>query len=105
MKPRHAAALALVGWYLMMPPFTERHEINTDAPLTKWERLDSYSSAGDCAADRSILLRDSQNKSKAADLAESTALRQGKVWDRTLAIARLEASRCIASDDPRLKEK
>ena len=22
MKPRHAAALALVGWYLMLPPLT-----------------------------------------------------------------------------------
>jgi hypothetical protein len=22
MKPRHAAALALVGWYLMVPPIT-----------------------------------------------------------------------------------
>ena len=24
MKPHHAAALALVGWYLMVPPFSAK---------------------------------------------------------------------------------
>src|SRR6185312_12144148 len=34
MKPRHAAALALVGWYLMMPPWNPALDAN--APLSKW---------------------------------------------------------------------
>jgi len=35
MKPRHAAALALVGWYLMMPPMGNG-KVYVTAPLTKW---------------------------------------------------------------------
>jgi hypothetical protein len=48
MKLRHAAALALVGWYLMTPPITGDMKevwINYKAPLDEWtiigERFDS----------------------------------------------------------------
>jgi hypothetical protein len=33
-KPRHAAALVLVGWYLMMPPW--RPALDVNAPLSGW---------------------------------------------------------------------
>jgi hypothetical protein len=37
MKLHHAAALALMGWYLMMPPFNQTTQrIVTDAPISKW---------------------------------------------------------------------
>jgi hypothetical protein len=47
MKPRHAAALALVGWYLMMPPVDpawidptdarfKQDQLNWNAPLYQW---------------------------------------------------------------------
>ena len=37
MKLRHAAALALVGWYLMVPPPIGKGEmIDLKAPLAKW---------------------------------------------------------------------
>jgi len=35
MNIRHAAALALVGWYLLMPPWGTT-DWNTSAPLTEW---------------------------------------------------------------------
>lgn len=37
MKPRHAAALALVGWYLMVPPLASLQSQTADlhAPLSK----------------------------------------------------------------------
>jgi hypothetical protein len=58
---RRAAALALVGWYLMVPPLTEDGhpaqmsgpirrdsawgvEVNT--PFSKWELIGTYDSAG-----------------------------------------------------------
>jgi hypothetical protein len=40
MKPRHAAALALVGWYLMTPPMYERHHIDADVPVSQWQIID-----------------------------------------------------------------
>jgi hypothetical protein len=36
-KLRHAAALTLVGWYLMVPP--SRPVVDLDAPLRKWTVL------------------------------------------------------------------
>ncbi len=45
MKPRHAAALALVGWYLLMPPPSSKYPgsvVDTTAPLSQWEVVPSY---------------------------------------------------------------
>jgi hypothetical protein len=36
MKPRHAAALALVGWYLIFPPQKSDGWSDYNAPLRKW---------------------------------------------------------------------
>ena len=50
MKPRHAAALALVGWYLMVPPpvIHSSVPVDTDAPLSKWGIFSAHDSAADC---------------------------------------------------------
>ena len=49
MNPRHGAALALVGWYLMMPPVNPTTNIEiTDAPISKWIIDSSHDSAKDC---------------------------------------------------------
>ena len=47
MKPRHAAALALVGWYLMMPL-----KDHPEAPIKYWSQIGSYDSAKECEAER-----------------------------------------------------
>jgi hypothetical protein len=36
MKPRRAAALALVGWILVLPPVRERGGRDVRAPLGQW---------------------------------------------------------------------
>jgi hypothetical protein len=39
MKLRHAAALALMGWYLLIPPTSRDYPMgNVDAPLSQWVR-------------------------------------------------------------------
>ena len=45
---RHAAALALVGWYLMAPPLYHDHTADLDAPIGSWMILSSYDNASDC---------------------------------------------------------
>jgi hypothetical protein len=105
MKPRHAAALALVGWYLMMPPhgptkcsnpnplgWSEsgnvvqcQARIESQAPFRQWKRVpDSQEFEHKMDCERAI----------SNDCASSL---QGD-----LCIAKAE---CIATDDPRLKEK
>jgi hypothetical protein len=56
MNLRHAAALALVSWYLMVPPWTAGHDgrpiqplvADSYAPLSKWATEGSFDSAADC---------------------------------------------------------
>jgi hypothetical protein len=47
MKLRHAAALALVGWYLMVPP-ENGTAVNVDAPLSKWFVRTAHDTTSDC---------------------------------------------------------
>jgi len=52
MKPRHAAALALVVWYLMLPPLVcdDRWcDAHLEAPITQWTRAKTiFSSQREC---------------------------------------------------------
>jgi hypothetical protein len=103
MKPRHAAALALVGWYLMVPPLrhgkpTGADAVGPEAPLSVWQNMGSFDTAADCYKDlHSIRIRheagkDLQGDNLPADLkAEFLALDSDAL--------------CIATDDPRLKGK
>jgi hypothetical protein len=51
--PRHARAVILFGgWLLMLPPIKGDDGVNTHAPVSTWEHLHSYDTAGDCIADR-----------------------------------------------------
>jgi hypothetical protein len=45
---RHAAALAPVGWYLMLPPVASGGRVNAEAPLGQWERWGTYDVVGEC---------------------------------------------------------
>jgi len=85
MKLRHAAALALAGWYLMLPP-AKNGQIR-DAPIELWAHIDSFDTADQCR-----------------DAAQEIMKRADSKGDQTR-IAAAYAYECIASDDPRLKPK
>ena len=86
MNVRHIVALALVGWYLMVP----LRESDTSAklravPLAEWVYVDSFDTAKQC---RDEALQEEQRHAK--DPLEAD---QYGSWE------------CIATDDPRLQEK
>jgi hypothetical protein len=83
MKPRHAAALALVIWYLMVPPTIP---VEPKAPLADWMRIATYNTANDCVRE---FFKHHRSPNGEHDLIAETP-----VW-----------ARCVSSDDPRLKEK
>jgi hypothetical protein len=91
MKPRHAAALALVGWYLMLPPWRViggevRSSVpDPDASLSKWINVRNFDTAASC--DHALM----QFLDAAGD--------GEPLSDRN----RARFARCIATDDPRLK--
>ena len=93
MNPRPAAALALVGWYLMMPPLREHPKASAlptpdyQEPLSKWSVEDTFDTAQECKDEIKHRIQ----------RAESVAIENEKQWAYSL--------QCTASDDPRLKEK
>jgi hypothetical protein len=78
--------LALVGWYLLVPPLSSRNSnaVEINAPLSNWHIFQSFDSVSECEA-----LRE--------------RIRQGEKG--TPYYQAILTSACIASDDPRLKEK
>ncbi len=58
MKLPHAAALALVVWYLLAPPpsATDPEKVNPAAPLLDWELLGTFGSSDECAREQKRLL-------------------------------------------------
>ena len=92
MKLRLATALALAGWYLMIPP----GEVpNVDAPLSQWLQVGSYDTARECKAERDAWTAKVSSLDKHA--------KPNAQWSaiKTRSFNQL----CIASDDPRLKSK
>jgi len=93
MNFRHAAMLALVGWYLMMPPMgsvesrrnpsTGFYVAFSTEPLSAWETAGSYTSAAACG--RAL---DQANQLVRHDCPECSMV-----------------ASCIAADDPGLKAK
>jgi len=85
MKLRHVAALALVGWYLLVPPQTRTWWIGAEryddaAPLSSWTIERSFDKAEACEAARLAI------QQQAGDAA-----------------IRMRHAVCVASDDSRLK--
>lgn len=87
MKPRHVAALALIGWYLMVPPGYSRtpDEPDTEAPLRKWHIIRTFDSAADC------------------EIAQAKLEKEWAKRNMTKPAVFLGFGDCIASGDPRLK--
>ena len=93
MSFRHLAWLALVGWYLMLPPMgsvesrrnpsTGFYVAYSTQPLNTWEIAGSYATAAECG--------------KAVEQANQLAMQNCPDCSSVAA--------CIASDDPRLKSK
>jgi len=115
---RHAAALALVGWYLMVPPMAHKEDWQLGgprgperAPLSKWFTYDWFDTADACTKARDSLVAGASSNALndyhrwLAGRAPSDDLLDE--WDSTYStvLALSDAygrSLCIATDDPRL---
>ena len=92
MKLRHAAALALVVWYLLTPPL---HPCDGDPPCTYFE---TKPSSVHLDFNLKVPLRRWRKVGTFATQKECEAGRRASPPMRGLA-------QCFATDDPRLKEK
>jgi len=125
MKPRHTAALALVGWFLMMPMIMDKEpveicppdsvgaktpasgceqqryiyneaRVDPTAPLSKWSMACYSESLRDCQA----FLDKITNARSDRDLERGRSEKSiGDAMDEKFGTS----AQCVASDDPRLK--
>jgi hypothetical protein len=121
MNLSHTAALALVGWYLMVPPHRLRNGqvlvgVDKSASISKWTIDDSFDTAVGCQDTKwkqiqeAIKARTSNTCAEAPDdhPVKRSDTRVSSAPNATItcfAMAEWEAGQCIATDDPRLKEK
>jgi len=90
MKPYHAAAVALAGWYLLLPPWVAQNEFDTHAPLSKWEVSGRFDTAEHC-----------QLVQKAAvDWYIDHPRGKEASWHKRL----FGAGRCVSDDDPKVEQ-
>lgn len=98
---RHAAALALTVWYLMMPPLGSTSAVQSNAPLSQWTHAPhtEFATEEDCKA---VLAED-----QASEEAEARRIGPHRDYGTTVQRFFVEATKfyqCVASDDPRLKK-
>ena len=115
MKSRHAAALGLVVWYLIIPPASgihrRGHYANPSAPLAKWY---FYSGWKEPYIDRAHA-KEFDSEATCEALKEKyypahpppLSLIQGaEIRDRVEKSREFSSyATCVSSDDPRFKEK
>jgi hypothetical protein len=95
MKLRHAAALALVGWYLMVPSPEIIAHVGIDAaanyPLSTWYTVNVCDTASDC---------------KTYDMLSRQGMEITAQKDPSFRgpLEALKHAQCVATDDPRLKQ-
>ena len=92
---RRVPAIAFAAWYLVTPQVVRDHArcvVNSSAPIAQWHRSAAVADAESCRT-----LRD---QAAAALNEEMTEPRVRVAYQKALA-----AGRCMASDDPLLKEE
>lgn len=109
MNLRHAAALTLVGWYLMIPP-PQDFGAPRKTSLSQWDQVSAFDTAAACEASLADLwdcaqeLRKNPRGGAACAKIENskTLFVDIGTGEREKLVYRLANVRCVATDDPRL---
>jgi hypothetical protein len=88
-------ALSLLGWYLMAPPI-ENLSANLSAPISRWDTITSYDSAYACETQRRADV-DRMQKVIEGEITQGKPVAEGA--------REFAGEQCVATDDPRLKDK
>ena len=94
MRLRHTTALALVAWYLMLPPISLRG-VDVSAPLPKWTMYQDYDSFLSCTVAETELHNRGWKDSSATPPLQFPRAQ----------LEQFAAADCVVSNDPRLKAK
>ncbi len=99
MKPGHAAAFALLGWYLMMPPLKPAPTIGVLAnlPLSQWHAFLSYPNQIVCERNRTSRIYSTRSTTYVSSVPPTSS--EVAVKD---SVVQAEQSVCVHDDDSRI---
>ena len=105
MKFLHATALAIVPWYLMIPPIGVDNKVDPHAPLSKWRKGVGFQSQKECEDSLKDAIQNPMTPAEYQAAAKATRKAKMKPLSMSEMTKRTAESQCVAGDDPRLKEK
>ena len=114
MSPRGAAAIALVGWYLLTPPVLQSAPgqpskvLPLSTPIAKWTVTEVFDTADSCNSARHKHYQEGSDNLDKMKTDAGHSFLQNKPDEAAEFIALGNAfmnAVCVATDDPRLKEK
>ena len=98
MRIRHAVALSVMTWILMVPPWVPgTHQVNKSAPLSAWTKRRSFPKNEGCEA-----AKERVQKAGLAHQAQGDEIGLHRPHNPELHCALCQAQ-CVSDDDPRLK--
>ena len=95
-KAQHILALALVGWYLMIPPpkqIGSSFQTNFKAPIEKWAQIRRFKQKSECEATRAAYAKNPPGG--------VTDMLSSKQEERAL----WNAAQCVSTNDPRIVDR
>lgn len=110
------AQSAFAGWYLLQPQVMGKYDeqsrdvwfaIPDDVPLGRWESIGVFDTAKECISAREQrLAKTTKDYDASKRLGEPDIRKDGRLTVYSvsrISLMAVEQSRCVASDDPRLK--
>jgi hypothetical protein len=88
-RSRLTAVIAMLTWYLLVPPYAGHQKFAADTPLIKWYEAADFQSLAECQQNRAATIKKYQGNGK-----------QETITSRAN-VALFEKSQCVSSDDPR----
>jgi hypothetical protein len=105
MKPRHAASLAIIAWYLMIPPIDARNKVDAHAPMSKWKKGVTFDSEKECDDSLRDAIANPMTDAEYQAAEQATLKAKMHPLSKTEMTKRTAESVCVSADDPRLKTK
>jgi hypothetical protein len=105
MRSLHASALAIVIWYLMIPPIGADNKIDPQAPLSQWRKGVGFESQKQCDESLKEAIQNPMTPAEYQAAAKATRKTKMKPLSMAEMTKRTAESLCVAGDDPRLKAR
>ena len=105
MKSRHARTLAVVIWYLMIPPIGADNKVDAHASLSKWRKGVGFESEKECEDSLKDAIQNPMTPAEYQAAAKATRKAKMRPLSMPEMTKRTAESQCVVGDDPQHKGK